>query len=177
MGLFEPSLALIHRTSLCTCLLARSGAGRCSSWGGGGGAGPALGRPRRCVCGVLGLALFDALLVSKVGGPSHIHVGLRCWLQCWLRGWVRCRAGRMIRCRAGRRIRGRDLLPLVSIGEIGPRAAFAFALLVVPVPWLQRAVRCSIIRTTRSSALHHRSRGPLGVHGAGSRHAVGAPVG
>ena len=37
MGLFEPSLALIHRTSLCTCLLARSGAGRCSCWGGGGG--------------------------------------------------------------------------------------------------------------------------------------------
>ena len=94
----------------------RCGAVLVLGWG-GRGAGPALGRPRRCICGVVGLALFDALLVGKVGGPSHIHVGLRCWLRCWLRGWARCRAGRMKRCRAGRRIGGRDLLPLVSESE------------------------------------------------------------
>ena len=139
----------------------RCGAVLVLGWG-GRGAGPALGRPRRCICGVVGLALFDALLVGKIGGPSHIHVGLRCWLRCWLRGWVRCRAGRMKRCRAGRRICGRDLLPLVSIGEIRPIAAFAFALLVVPVSWLQRAVRCNIIITTRSSALRR------GIPGAGA---------
>ena len=60
----------------------------------------------------------------------------------------------------------------LRIGEIRPIAAFAFALLVVPVPWLQRAVRCNIIRTTRSSALR------CGIPGAagGLAFAVRGPV-
>ena len=100
----------------------------------------------RCVCGVLGLALFDAFLIGEISCPSNVHVsGLRCGVRCWVLCWMRCKAGRGIR--------GQDVVPFVAIGQVGPWAALSLALFVVPVTWLAWALRCWVIGTTSSWAL------------------------